>query len=324
METAVTSTPYYKGADKEIYRGGNKGTTNFFEDLAAYIIVNNDKNETVPNDKIQVGHTWAGDHKKDEEDKCWLQTLEDNVKPIESGFITGNDDAQRDEVDGEKYEWKPGFCLQLGSQGRKAMLQLLRNVYKGNKNFKNIFQNMDPPTTISNLPFFKISMLWELAHQLDVFDQAIAIHKIYGKVKSKTGKGHNTQNGQGRDSSGSNSSVTKSPKAKRMKSPSFNSDRYRMKLEGDGLRNFTPNDGMQNLKRKMEHLVASKKVTPEQFAKFMGSYKHKRPFAEVIQDRIEKNVRGAQAQQNNLYDYIPRINKHTYPCNTLDCAIIHH
>ncbi|AFZ80371.1 hypothetical protein BEWA_032240 [Theileria equi strain WA] len=85
-----------------------------------------------------------------------------------------------------EYVWKPGFCLQLGSKGRKAMLKLLRNAYKSNKNFKRVFEKKNPPTTISNLPFFRVSMLWELAHDLNVFDEAILIHKCFGKVKNKT------------------------------------------------------------------------------------------------------------------------------------------
>nr|PVC52338.1 hypothetical protein MACL_00000929 [Theileria orientalis] len=84
-----------------------------------------------------------------------------------------------------KYSWSQGFSLQLGSKGRKIMLQLLRLAYRSNKKNKNIFQNKNPPTTISNLPFFKISMLWELANDMGVFEHAILIHELFGSFKKK-------------------------------------------------------------------------------------------------------------------------------------------
>ncbi|UKJ87754.2 hypothetical protein MACJ_000194 [Theileria orientalis] len=84
-----------------------------------------------------------------------------------------------------KYSWSSGFSLQLGSKGRKIMLQLLRLAYRSNKKNKNIFQNKNPPTTISNLPFFKISMLWELANDMGVFEHAILIHELFGSFKKK-------------------------------------------------------------------------------------------------------------------------------------------
>ncbi|EAN33474.1 hypothetical protein TpMuguga_01g00230 [Theileria parva strain Muguga] len=83
----------------------------------------------------------------------------------------------------KKYVWAPGFCLQLGSKGRKIMLQLLRMAYKTNKKNKRVFQCKNPPTTISNLPFFKINMLWELAYDMGVFDEALLIHEFFGNVK---------------------------------------------------------------------------------------------------------------------------------------------
>ncbi|XP_954495.1 uncharacterized protein TA19520 [Theileria annulata] len=83
----------------------------------------------------------------------------------------------------KKYFWTDGFCLQLGSKGRKIMLQLLRMAYKTNKKNKRVFQCKNPPTTISNLPFFKINMLWELAYDMGVFDEALLIHEFFGNVK---------------------------------------------------------------------------------------------------------------------------------------------
>ncbi|UKK00162.2 hypothetical protein MACK_000232 [Theileria orientalis] len=91
-----------------------------------------------------------------------------------------------------KYSWSHGFSLQLGSKGRKIMLQLLRLAYRLNKKNKNIFQNKNPPTTISNLPFFKISMLWELANDMGVFEQAILIHELFGSFKKKLMTPENT------------------------------------------------------------------------------------------------------------------------------------
>ncbi|KAK1933032.1 hypothetical protein X943_001901 [Babesia divergens] len=75
-------------------------------------------------------------------------------------------------------EWYPGFSRQLGAKGRSAILDLVRRVYRQDPNhYKAILQARNPPSSISNLPFFNIPMLWELAHQFGVFQQAIQVHK---------------------------------------------------------------------------------------------------------------------------------------------------
>ncbi|CDR97029.1 hypothetical protein, conserved [Babesia bigemina] len=78
----------------------------------------------------------------------------------------------------ERIEWYPGFNRQLGAKGRSALLELVRRVYRQNPPYyKSILQARNPPSSISNLPFFNIPMLWELTHQFGVFQQAVAIHK---------------------------------------------------------------------------------------------------------------------------------------------------
>ncbi|GAW82304.1 conserved Plasmodium protein, unknown function [Plasmodium gonderi] len=81
----------------------------------------------------------------------------------------------------EKVTYYPGFCKQLGTTGRRCMLELIRRVYRKNTSIcKNILSHkIQPPTCISNLPFFNINMLWKLSYEFGVFDEALKIHKIY-------------------------------------------------------------------------------------------------------------------------------------------------
>lgn len=79
---------------------------------------------------------------------------------------------------GEDVEWYPGFSRQLGAKGRSALLDLVRRVYRQDPNhYKAILQARKPPSSISNLPFFNIPMLWELCHQFGVFKQAVMLHR---------------------------------------------------------------------------------------------------------------------------------------------------
>ncbi|GFE53150.1 hypothetical protein BaOVIS_005540 [Babesia ovis] len=95
--------------------------------------------------------------------------------------------------DDENVEWYPGFNRQLGAKGRSALLDLVRRVYRQDPvHYKAILQARNPPSSISNLPFFNIPMLWELTHQFGVFKQALMLQKNqlssgskYDKNKSK-------------------------------------------------------------------------------------------------------------------------------------------
>ncbi|KAK2196677.1 hypothetical protein BdWA1_001926 [Babesia duncani] len=88
--------------------------------------------------------------------------------------------------------WHPGFTRQLGSKGRCAILELLRKVYRKNPPYyKEILKSRTPPASISNLPFFNIPMLWELAYQFGIFQQALQISRNYqmSVARSKRGLG---------------------------------------------------------------------------------------------------------------------------------------
>ncbi|EDO06875.1 uncharacterized protein BBOV_IV005140 [Babesia bovis T2Bo] len=321
METAVSKTPHYKETDKEIQRNDNRTANNIFDDVATYIIV--DKNDQDTNNKVQAGHKWT-------ETDNTLGNQKNETKPV---VDAKNNDKQEslseilqednNKATEEKYEWKPGFCLQLGSQGRKAMLQLLRNVCKNNKSCRNIFQKMDPPTTISNLPFFKVSMLWELAYQLNVFDQAIEIHKSYCKCKLKGGKCGDVYSRAPNVTNVPVQNSGRTHKTKRIRPSSIIKEFYQLLMENENLYTVMPNDGMRNLKRKMENLVSAKKVTPEQFSKFMGSYKPNGIYNEALHHTEDAHGLQKKAKHNNLYEYIPRLNKPTYPCSTMGCAVMH-
>ncbi|KJP86875.1 hypothetical protein AK88_03488 [Plasmodium fragile] len=84
---------------------------------------------------------------------------------------TGSDNTNNDE------NRKPGLCRTLGTEGRKRMLKLLRKAYKYNEECKVIMKNKNPPLSISYLPYFNLSMLWQLAEDFGVYNEALKIHK---------------------------------------------------------------------------------------------------------------------------------------------------
>ncbi|CAG9473269.1 conserved Plasmodium protein, unknown function [Plasmodium vivax] len=84
---------------------------------------------------------------------------------------TASDNTNHDE------NKKPGLCRTLGTEGRKRMLKLLRKAYKYNEECKVIMKNKNPPLSISYLPYFNLSMLWQLAEDFGVYNEALKIHK---------------------------------------------------------------------------------------------------------------------------------------------------
>ncbi|AFZ79317.1 hypothetical protein BEWA_021650 [Theileria equi strain WA] len=85
-------------------------------------------------------------------------------------------------------EWHPGFTRHLGAKGRTALLELVRKVYRQDPtHYKAILQSRNPPSSISNLPFFSIPMIWELTHQFGIFKQALMVYKnnCFSKGKNR-------------------------------------------------------------------------------------------------------------------------------------------
>ncbi|GBE59710.1 hypothetical protein, conserved [Babesia ovata] len=305
---------------KDTHYSGEKNQHDFFEDLATYIIVNNnEKNCDVATSQTQAEHGWAKN--STQADTKHTPVGNDNTPPNKRQQ-SEEDVNTEDGEEGDKYKWKPGFCLQLGSQGRKAMLQLLRNVYKTNKKFKHIFEKMDPPTTISNLPFFKVSMLWELAHELDVFDQAIAIHKIYGKVRNKMGKNGVAQGVQYYDGYSPRTTVSRSPKMRRIPNSMYGAPYYNTTNDDERRYYLEHRNNMNQIKRKVDHLVALNKSNPEQYMNGMVPYKQRKCVMGMQPNHVDNNLHAMQMQSNNMYDYIPRMSNQVYPCATLDCGLI--
>ncbi|CDR95822.1 hypothetical protein, conserved [Babesia bigemina] len=304
----------------DTHYSGEKNQHDFFEDLATYIIVNkNDKNCHVAKSQTQAEHKWS--EKSTPEDTKPMTVANGNTTPRNQKHSEEDvNDAEGGEAD--KYKWKPGFCLQLGSQGRKAMLQLLRNVYKSNKKFKHIFEKMDPPTTISNLPFFKVSMLWELAHELGVFDQAIAIHKIYGKVRHKLVKNGAAQGAPFYEGYSPRAAVSRSPKMRRMPNPMYGPPYYNTTNDDERRFYLEHSNNMNQIKRKVEHLVALNKSTPEEYMNGMVPYKQRKCVVGMQPGHVDNNLHAMQMQSNNMYDYIPRMGNQVYSCAALDCGLI--
>ncbi|CCF73831.1 conserved Plasmodium protein, unknown function [Babesia microti strain RI] len=111
-----------------------------------------------------------------------------------SGVVTANNHSTDRFQNAGDLVWQPGFTRQLGTKGRRVLLDLIRKVYRGNPEyFKNILALKNPPTSISNLPFCNVTMLWELANDFGVFDQAIQIHYAHGKPGYPANY-HNTAN----------------------------------------------------------------------------------------------------------------------------------
>ncbi|GIX66156.1 uncharacterized protein BcabD6B2_55920 [Babesia caballi] len=283
MEAARQQTPYDEAARKEACEKAEKKQGDYFEDLASYIIVNDpEKAAQAPPSQTQAEHSRV---ESPTPEVTPPEENENDGKPVQQAAEGA---AGEEGDDDDKYKWKPGFCLQLGSQGRKAMLHLLRNAYKANKKFKNVFEKMDPPTTISDLPFFKISMLWQLAHELEVFDQAVAIHNIYGKVRHRSHKVNNQPGGQFYAALGApRIGFIRSPKLRRVQG--LYAPEYYLAAPGDERHYYmAQRNNMHHLKRNVDHIMAIKKLNPEQFVKFMGNVKERKCVVELVEARVRR------------------------------------
>ncbi|KAK1442085.1 hypothetical protein BgAZ_401150 [Babesia gibsoni] len=269
-----------------------------FEDVANYIIVNMD--ESVP---VAVPHPSIS-MERPEMEWTYMPAIK---KPTPSESLAVVDEEC------DKYKWRPGFCLQLGSQGRKAMLQLLRNVYKGDRKHKQILENMNPPTTISNLPFFKVSMLWELAYHLDVFDEAVAIHRIYGKMKNKVYRNPNAiSRPYYTDYEVPKAAMSRSTRPRGIPSNMYSSDYDSPTTDEERHNMIVQKKNMEQLKRNMECLIAVKKAGPEQFIKFISSIKH-RDICNQLPPLINKDCEQSAQPQGNVYEYVPQMSSQMYP-----------
>ncbi|GAW82179.1 hypothetical protein, conserved [Plasmodium gonderi] len=122
-------------------------------------------------------------------------------KEIKSTSCSDESKTASDNTNNEENK-KPGLCRTLGTEGRKRMLKLLRRAYKYNEECKTIMKNKNPPLSISYLPYFNLSMLWQLAEDFGVYNEALKIHKecikkrnanVRFKANSKNGAHYNLQ-----------------------------------------------------------------------------------------------------------------------------------
>lgn len=305
----MQATQYEKEQENYVQYEGDKTQeprqVDYFEDVANYILVNpeNETGEVEDPTMEQPEQEWT---------YAPAQIIKAPVQPYDP-----HDDIS------DKYRWRPGFCLQLGSQGRKAMLQLLRNVYKGDKRHKQILENMNPPTTISNLPFFKVSMLWELAYHLDVFEEALAIHKIYAKMKNKVYRNHHHFSRPYYDYELHKMHNTRSSRPRGIPNALYGQEYEGGKSEDQRQHAVMQKKNMDQLKRNMECLIAVKKAGPEQFIKFMSSFKQRTeacppPPPPVMNKELDPNN---QNQGEEHYDYTPQVNSQVYMGNIADCVV---
>ncbi|VWU51381.1 conserved protein, unknown function [Hepatocystis sp. ex Piliocolobus tephrosceles] len=105
---------------------------------------------------------------------------------------------------------KGGTCRTLGTEGRKRMLKLLRRAYKYNDHCKIVMKENNPPLSISYLPYFNLSMLWQLAEDFGVYGEALKIHnecikKRNTSVRYKNGSSSCSSSNNNKNSSSCNS-----------------------------------------------------------------------------------------------------------------------
>lgn len=277
-----------------------------FEDVAKYIIV-------APADKIGKAPMVLK-----QPEQHWTYPTE---KSLRKSHVSVENTIDKE----GKYRWRPGFCLQLGSQGRRAMLQLLRSVYKGNKKHKQIFENMNPPTTISNLPFFKVAMLWELAYKFDVFQEALAIHKMYGNVRNKIYRNqHTNMKPYYPNYDATRHSVLRSNNPDNMRSTHFNPD-YEHPTAGEERQYaMLTSENVEHLKRNMECMMTVKQGGSDRFMKFMGTFKPRDPNVDASTSSMETHDKNAETRTNKGYEYMPGMNTQIYSCTTMDCTVVPH
>ncbi|SBS85936.1 conserved Plasmodium protein, unknown function [Plasmodium ovale] len=116
-------------------------------------------------------------------------------KEMKSSSYSEESKASSDNTNNDENK-KPGMCRTLGTEGRKRMLKLLRKAYKYNEECKIIMRNKNPPLSISYLPYFNLSMLWQLAEDFGVYNEALKIHRECIKKRNANvrykGNGKNT------------------------------------------------------------------------------------------------------------------------------------
>ncbi|KAI4836395.1 hypothetical protein MKS88_004189 [Plasmodium brasilianum] len=119
-----------------------------------------------------------------------------------SSFMEGGSKGSSENTNNEDNK-KPGLCRTLGTEGRKRMLKLLRKAYKYNEECKIIMKNKNPPLSISYLPYFNLSMLWQLAEDFGVYNEALKIHRECIKKRNTNvrfkSNGKGTPNFSGQD-----------------------------------------------------------------------------------------------------------------------------
>ncbi|CRG95101.1 conserved Plasmodium protein, unknown function [Plasmodium gallinaceum] len=163
-----------------------------FDDISDYIVVDEsdlkrERSENTSSENNETTSTKDIEMKKDEnvknekkyknanyseESKNCSDNNNDNKNNNNSD---NNNDVNNNSTNGNNK--KQCFSRTLGTEGRKRMLKLLRKAYKYNEECKLIMKNKNPPLSISYLPYFNLSMLWQLAEDFGVFNEALKIHR---------------------------------------------------------------------------------------------------------------------------------------------------
>ncbi|KYN97176.1 hypothetical protein PGSY75_1339300 [Plasmodium gaboni] len=146
-----------------------------FDDISDYILVDEsdlkrDRSENTTGSESNVMlASMRGDDKRGGNEKI--------KKELKSFSYSEESKTCSDNTHNEDGSKKQNFSRTLGTEGRKRMLKLLRRAYKYNDECKIIMKNKNPPLSISFLPYFNLNMLWQLAEDFGVYNEALKIHR---------------------------------------------------------------------------------------------------------------------------------------------------
>ncbi|CRH01696.1 conserved Plasmodium protein, unknown function [Plasmodium relictum] len=163
-----------------------------FDDISDYILVDEsdikrERSENTSSENNETTSTKDVEIKKHENVKIEKKLKNSNYLEESKSNSDNNNDSNNNNSDNNNSNnnnnnvnnnnKKQCFSRTLGTEGRKRMLKLLRKAYKYNEECKLIMKNKNPPLSISYLPYFNLSMLWQLAEDFGVFNEALKIHR---------------------------------------------------------------------------------------------------------------------------------------------------
>ncbi|CAD2102156.1 conserved Plasmodium protein, unknown function [Plasmodium vinckei lentum] len=161
--------------DSSFFSGGEipNELQSSFDDISDYILVDE---SDLKRDRLENTGSESNDTVATKDGTGKRGTHAQILKELKGSSFSEASKASSDRTNNNDGK-KNGACRTLGTEGRKRMLKLLRKAYKYNDECKIIMKNKNPPLSISYLPYFNLSMLWQLAEDFGVYNEALKIHR---------------------------------------------------------------------------------------------------------------------------------------------------